>query len=216
MRKTAVIKNCIVCNKEFKAYQYLIKKGQAKYCSLKCKGKDQKGRERLLPARNCLICNKSFYTEPNQIKTGGGKYCSSDCYHKSTKGKSTHNKGIPMSELQKRKVSESRRGKMTGKDNHSWKGGVTPKNHKIRTSTEFADWRKAVFERDNYVCQKTKERGGKLHPHHIQNFADYPELRFTVNNGITLSKKAHQEFHKIYGNKNNTMEQLKEFKQKKL
>lgn len=30
-------------------------------------------------------------------------------------------------------------------------------------------------------------------------------------NGITLSKKAHKEFHHIYGTKNNTKEQLIEF-----
>ena len=30
-------------------------------------------------------------------------------------------------------------------------------------------------------------------------------------NGITLNDKAHKEFHKKYGNKNNTKEQLEEF-----
>jgi hypothetical protein len=47
--------------------------------------------------------------------------------------------------------------------------------------------------------------------HHINNFADYPELRFALNNVITLSKKAHEEFHKMYGKQNNTKEQLLEF-----
>lgn len=98
-----------------------------------------------------------------------------------------------------------------GADCHFWRGGVSPENKKIRHSIELRLWREAVFARDNWTCQKTGERGGRLHPHHIQNFADYPELRFVVDNGITLSELAHREFHKKYGIKNNTKEQLEEF-----
>lgn len=36
-------------------------------------------------------------------------------------------------------------------------------------------------------------------------------MKRKLDNGITLSKKAHKEFHKIYGRKNNTKEQLEEF-----
>ena len=49
----------------------------------------------------------------------------------------------------------------------------------------------------------------------INNFADFPELRLAIDNGITLSEKAHKDFHNIYGNKNNTKEQLEEFLQTK-
>jgi hypothetical protein len=43
------------------------------------------------------------------------------------------------------------------------------------------------------------------------NFAEFPELRTSIENGITLSEKAHKEFHKKYGFRNNTKEQLQEF-----
>ena len=97
-------------------------------------------------------------------------------------------------------------------DKHwNWQGGITSKNNKIRNSLEIKLWRKAIFERDNFIDQKTGQRGGQLVAHHINNFADYPELRFAIDNGITLLKETHIEFHKIYGKKNNTREQLNEF-----
>lgn len=102
-------------------------------------------------------------------------------------------------------------GKRTGKNNPNWKDGITPENKKVRNSIEFRLWREAVFSRDNWTCQKYGIRGGKLHAHHISNFATSPELRFAIDNGVTLSKIAHQQFHRKYGKKNNTKEQLDEF-----
>jgi len=60
-------------------------------------------------------------------------------------------------------------------------------------------------------CELCHALVDKLEAHHIKNFADNPELRFAVNNGITLSKKAHREFHKIYGTRNNNKKQLDKF-----
>ena len=114
----------------------------------------------------------------------------------------------------RKKQSECKKGEKS----YLWKGGISPINKRIRQGIEFRNWREAVYKRDNYTCQKYGLRGQKgvgkrivLHPHHIQNFADFPELRFEISNGITLSEKAHKEFHKKYGKKNNTKEQLEEF-----
>ena len=102
-------------------------------------------------------------------------------------------------------------GKMSGSKNINWKGGITPENAKIRTSIEYRLWREAVFARDNWTCQKYGIKGGKLHAHHILDFSEHSELRTSISNGITLSDKAHKEFHKKYGKTNNTREQLEEF-----
>ena len=138
-------------------------------------------------------------------------------------------KGSSCSEETKRKMSKVRMGykvsKKTriklsilkkGKNNWNWKNGISPKNKRIRKGLKFKLWREAVFARDNYTCQKygLKNGNGKtivFHPHHIRNFAEYPKLRFKTDNGITLSEKAHKEFHKKYGTRNNTEEQLKKF-----
>jgi len=106
--------------------------------------------------------------------------------------------------------------KISGSKHYNWKGGISPEDKIIRQSIEYRLWREAVFARDNWTCQKTGVRSGNgktvyLEAHHIQNFAKYPELRFAIDNGITLSRKVHYKFHSIYNRINNTKEQLKEF-----
>jgi hypothetical protein len=98
-----------------------------------------------------------------------------------------------------------------GDKHYNWKGGITSLNEKCRKSVEYKLWRKSVLERDNWTCQKYGKKGGNLIAHHINNFSEFIELRTAINNGITLSDKAHKEFHKKYGIKNNTKQQLEEF-----
>lgn len=133
------------------------------------------------------------------------------------RGEKSHNWGKHISEEQRKRQSKISKGKgikppvMYGKNNPSWKGGVTSTNDKIRKSLEMLLFKKACMERDNFTCQKTGQKGGRLEVHHINNFADFPELRTSIENGISLSRESHIEFHKIYGKKNNSREQLEEF-----
>lgn len=122
----------------------------------------------------------------------------------SKKRKGTKN---PHTIEQNKKIGDSMRGEKSIK----WKGGIDIFHKDVRRSGKYKVWRKSVLIRDNFICQKTKISGGKLVVHHINNFAEFPELRFDINNGITLSQKAHIDFHKIYGSTNNTREQLQEF-----
>lgn len=97
-----------------------------------------------------------------------------------------------------------------GENNRCWKGGVSNENKRIRNSKKAKDWRKAVFERDNYTCKLCGKRGGILNADHIKPFAYFPELRFDVDNGRTLCAPCHKttetygaNVHKIYGKKDN-------------
>lgn len=154
--------------------------------------------------RKCLNCETSFRTGR---KHNGKKYCSRNCWRIHWKGKNTHmfGKSLPKSTLQKLK------GRWKEEKNPNWKGGISSENHRVRDGIEMGLWREAVFARDNWTCQKTGIKGGTLHAHHIQNFADFPELRFAIDNGITLNKESHMKFHKKYGKRNNTIKQLLEY-----
>ena len=88
-----------------------------------------------------------------------------------------------------------------GNKSYSWKGGITPVNEALRHFVRYKEWRKAVFERDNYTCQECGRRGGYLEADHINQFSLYPKLRFEVSNGRTLCKRCHLE--KTLSNKEN-------------
>lgn len=124
------------------------------------------------------------------------------------------NNGRVRSEEYKKKMSEAKKGvkrpegfsaRMSklfkskgiskGSSNPNWKGGITPINKKLRNSEEYKLWRKAVFERDKYICVWCKVSGAKayLHADHIKPFAFYPELRFAIDNGRTLCKSCHRK-----------------------
>ena len=211
---------CIQCGKEFEG------KKVNKFCSQKCKSNFQIGKVNM----------SSTKFEKGHKTWNKGKKLNYSVWNKGKKGvmpipwnKGTEGlvkgywKGKKLSEKHIKKLKEAhlnnpnrywlgkKRLDMRGKKHFAWKGGVVSENGKIRCSSEARLWRKSCFQRDDFTCQKYGTKGGYLIAHHINNFAEFPELRFAIDNGITLSKKAHDEFHKIYGRKNNTKEQLQEF-----
>lgn len=59
---------------------------------------------------------------------------------------------------------------------------------------QYIKWRKSVYNRDSYKCQWPNcHLKQKLNAHHIKNWANYPGLRFLVDNGITLCKFHHDQ-----------------------
>ena len=68
-------------------------------------------------------------------------------------------------------------------------------------NSKYYNWRRGVFERDNYTCQECSIKSGNgkavyLEAHHIKSWVKYKKLRFNINNGITLCRKCHKLKHK--------------------
>jgi len=120
------------------------------------------------------------------------------------KGEPSPTKGIKWSIESRQKLSKSKKGKVM-----SWeqkkaisqallrRWDIIGRQRKKRyfhfcNNLRYKIWRKAVFERDNYTCQVCKGVGGYLIAHHIKSWAYYPELRYQINNGITLCESCHK------------------------
>lgn len=56
------------------------------------------------------------------------------------------------------------------------------------------NWKRLVHEKDGYICQHCGTNKN-LHAHHIKSRSEFPELQFSVANGITLCKRCHNEIH---------------------
>lgn len=131
----------------------------------------------------------------------------------SHKGLNIWMKGRKLSDNTKDKISDFNKGKHTGEKSNFWKGGISSINAKIRGSIEYKLWEDSIFARDGYTCQRCHQTlmPYKLVGHHILNFSSHIELRMAIDNGITFCKGCHRQFHRKYGIKNNTREQLEEF-----
>ena len=65
-----------------------------------------------------------------------------------------------------------------------------------RNSPRYRAWRTSVFDRDKYTCAVCGRRGVKLNAHHIESWADFPDRRYDIDNGITLCQDCHKQLHK--------------------
>ncbi len=198
-------KICLICNGKFNVSVAQIKGKKGKFCSRKCCdvwrkqniiGENHHNWKGGKVKKICSVCNKEFSVKPSQIKKGHGRFCSRTCagadHSRKISGKNNPFWGIRRTGKNNPMWGRSQK----GKNNGNWKGGITPENHRIRTSTEYNEWRMAVYERDNFACQRCGNvGGGNLHAHHILGFAKYPKIRFNIDNGITLCVDCHGNLH---------------------
>jgi len=99
-----------------------------------------------------------------------------------------------------------------GENHQRWNANLTDEEREKKRNIEgYPEWRKAVYERDNYSCVCCEKKGGKLNAHHLNGYDKFKEERLVLENGVTLCNECHLDFHNLYGRGNNTKEQFKEY-----
>jgi len=95
-----------------------------------------------------------------------------------------------------KKISDSLRGKV-GKEARNWQGGITTENKKARQTLEYMIWRNEVYKRDHYTCRICGKKctAKTIVAHHLKLFSEFPELRYSVDNGIVLCRSCHGKIH---------------------
>lgn len=75
--------------------------------------------------------------------------------------------------------------------------GISDKYKKIRCSKEYIEWRNWVYKKNKWTCQHCgkKCQVNNIIAHHIYYFSEFPEIRFSVKNGIVLCRSCHFKLH---------------------
>lgn len=183
--------SCTTCGKS--CYKIPAEVSKAKFCSYACKYESQRKKKpeshgRWLGGKRekkCVGCKKVFRWIDTKDRISytnwkKRKYCSLECSRA----------------YQTEYVN-------SGEKHPNWKGG--PKTARAKRIKEwgtkkYQNWRKSVFERDDYTCQFCGKRGGDIQADHIKEWAEYPELRYELSNGRTLCVKCHRTTFKFYKN----------------
>jgi hypothetical protein len=147
----------------------------------------------------CLCdCGNTKIASGRSLKTG--KTTSCGCYRKEV----IQNIIIP-------KLIEKNK-KQTGKNHPNWDSTKSNKERFTIRKHEMSILREQTFKRDNHTCQCCFQRGSKvLNAHHILPFSKHVELRYDLNNLITLCYDCHTTYHSKY-KKNINQETLNQFK----
>lgn len=200
---------CKICGAVFEVCKSMAKAYAtcSKQCGLEYRSRVHKGRkitwgEKISAARKGKPVDRSYITpeyREHQRQTakangsGGhykGKKLSAEHREKMSRAHKGHSRGgWKLSVEARRNISEGHKGEKS----YLWQGGKQTENRRIRKSFEYKEWRRQVFERDDYTCVFCGARGVRLNADHIKPFASHPELRFDLNNGRTLCEDCHRK-----------------------
>jgi len=175
--RSRVIVVCKNCGRQFTIPKSRV--GRITTCSKNCSIEWR--RKNYKPPRagrsvevRCEYCGRTFRTKLSYRLNGKYRFCSRECY------------------LKYRREHPEEYG---GENHWNWKGGISKSNRELRRREEYIKWRDAVFRRDNWTCRICGYKGHDIVAHHILDFHKYPELRFDLDNGITLCRSCHKKIH---------------------
>jgi hypothetical protein len=182
-RQRGFTKICILCEKQFAAHS-----GRRTRCPECCK---------------CRQCGAKLRHADTSRRFCGGSCASAWQFENNeaiaatlAAGRAHPNRGLGISRARKGVA----RPELRGEKNHNWKGGTYRKERQTAMGRiEYKVWRQTVFKRDYFRCVLCGASGVKLEANHIRLWRDYPELRYDVDNGVTLCGPCHKSIRGIEG-----------------
>lgn len=102
---------------------------------------------------------------------------------------------------------------VSGENHPRWNSSISEEERKYgRCSEEYSLFVHSVLARDKYCCVCCGKQGSdKIEAHHLNGYNWYVEGRVDIDNGVTLCRDCHKDFHNRYGSGNNTKEQFEEW-----
>ena len=185
-----MLTKCIVCGKK------LIKeKNQNKFCSRQCWNIFQNKKV----IKKCENCGKKI--EVKRYRKDRINFCSHNCYWEWLKGKPNKsktkfqkghipwNKGRHWTKEERKKISKALPQRF-GENAGNWKGGKTRLRAAIMGLKKYKEWRRKVFERDNWTCVKCGARSTKGHKVIIHADHKKPFYKIIAENKIRTTRDA--------------------------
>lgn len=101
----------------------------------------------------------------------------------------------------------------SGENNPRWNSTISEEERKYgRGSEEYSLFVHSVLARDKYRCVCCgAQNNTKIEAHHLNGYNWCVEGRTDIDNGVTLCRNCHKDFHNKYGTGNNTKEQFMEW-----
>jgi len=144
-------------------------------------------------SKTCEHCGKTFDIAAHRLQRA--RFCSRTCADAGKVGVSNlaalGRKNSPET-IEKMRII-NRANARRGPDNPMWRGGYNTERRRLMQQFEYKNWRRSVFERDDYTCVECGARGVYLHAHHTVPWSVDETLRYEVSNGQTMCRPCHHE-----------------------
>ena len=168
---------CIQCKQSKKVSPY--RAGSFKFCSNRCRGDWRK--------ENWTGESHPNWQQAERVKTC--KHCRKQFSQKKTEAISTFKSRMFCS----KPCADIGGFRYTGENHPNYRKEARRKNR----GGSHHKWVNAVVSRDKATCQECGVKGVELHAHHVKSYKDHPELRYDINNGLTLCYKCHWDVHSV-------------------
>jgi hypothetical protein len=174
-RGGGVTVNCEVCKKAVTVTRARLT--TFRFCSYECRSKwrtenwsgaNHPQYQAVPRVLSCQHCGKEFSQRPTEAisEFRKRKFCSMEC-------------------------TKHGQYRLSGESHPLYKADSRRKNRRGKHGA----WARAVISRDKATCQHCGATDVELHAHHILSFAEHPEQRWNIDNGMTLCHSCHWAVH---------------------